>query len=242
MRYLEINPSLDLAAHAAAYARDGVVRVDQVLTPATAEAVARVLEDRTPWRLTVSNPEGLKPHLYDAARIEAEGAEAVAATVAQAHTLARDGFAYLYLSYPMLAAYLDGWDPGHPIHRVLELINSAPFLNMLRAITGRPDVIKADAQATLYRPGDFLSLHDDGQGEGRIAAYTLGFTRGWRPDWGGQLLFHDSAGEIERGLAPAFNSLTLFRTPRPHSVASVAPYAGAPRLSIVGWARKDPKV
>jgi SM-20-related protein len=42
-------------------------------------------------------------------------------------------------------------------------------------------------------------------------------------------------------LAPAFNCLTLFTVPRPHSVATVAPYAGAPRLSIVGWGRTDPR-
>ncbi len=102
-------------------------------------------------------------------------------------------------------------------------------------------MIKADAQATFFRPGDFLALHDDGDGpgEGRICAYTFGFTRAWRPDWGGQLLFHGPDGEIERGYRPAFNTLTLFQTPRAHSVVPVAPYAPAARLSVVGWARND---
>ena len=242
MSDLTINPNLNLAALARTYAADGVVRVAGLFTPGAAEALARLLEQNIPWRLTISDAEALKPQLYDAARIQAQGEAAVAQALAKAHARARDGFAYVYLSYPMLAAYLAGWDAGHPIHAVLELINSASFLDVVRAITGRSDVIKADAQATLYRPGDFLSLHDDGQGEGRIAAYTLGFTREWRPDWGGQLLFHDAEGDIERGFGPAFNSLTLFKTPRPHSVAAVAPYAGAPRLSIVGWARNDPKI
>jgi SM-20-related protein len=240
---LALNPKLDPAPYARTFARDGVVRIDDVLTPSAAEAVARLLEQQTPWRLTLSkDPDELKAGLYDAARITAVGEAAVAAEVAAVNQRARNGFAYLYLSYPMLKAYLEGWDPGHPIHTLTELINSPAMLSLFRAVTGRPDVIKADAQATLYRPGDFLTLHDDGHGEGRVCAYTFGFTRTWRPDWGGQLLFHDEALEIERGLTPAFNVLTLFRTPRWHSVAPVAPYAGAPRLSIVGWARTDPKV
>jgi SM-20-related protein len=54
------------------------------------------------------------------------------------------------------------------------------------------------------------------------------------------LLFHDQTGGVTRGLAPGFNILTLFSVPQPHSVAQVASYAAAPRLSIVGWLRNDP--
>jgi len=239
---LDLNPDLDLDAHAEAFARDGVARIDRVLTPAAAEAVADLLEHRMPWRLTLSNEADPAAGLYDAARIRSVGQAALAAELVSLQERARQGFAYLYLSYPMINAYLDGSDPDHPIHALTELINSPGFLDVFRRVTGRAEVIKADAKATLYRPGDFLSLHDDGVGEGRVAAYTLGFTRAWRPDWGGQLLFHGQDLEIERGFAPAFNTLTVFSVPRWHSVAPVAPYAGAPRLSIVGWARTDPKI
>jgi SM-20-related protein len=97
---------------------------------------------------------------------------------------------------------------------------------------------------TNFRPGDFLTVHTDTSkdmvAEDRVCAYTLGFTRKWRVDWGGQLLFYDQAGQIMRGLPPAFNTLTLFTVPRAHAVATVAPFTGAPRLSIVGWGRSDP--
>lgn len=53
----------------------------------------------------------------------------------------------------------------------------------MRAITGMPSLIKADAQATLFAPNNFLAMHDDrGTGEeGRQVAYVLSLAREWRP-------------------------------------------------------------
>ena len=242
MTTLALNPALDLAAAISDYARDGVARIENVLAPESADAVAGLLEQNTPWRLTLSGERESEAECYDQARVAAIGQAALADALNKVALRAQEGFGYLYLSYPMINAYLAGWDTGHPIHGVTELINSPPFLDIFRRVTGHPEVIKADAKATLYRPGDFLALHDDGISPGRVAAYTLGFTRAWRPDWGGQLLMHGNDLEIERGLSPGFNALTIFKVPRWHSVAPVAPYAGAPRLSIVGWARRDPKI
>jgi SM-20-related protein len=240
---LQLNPDLDVSGFAEAYAQRGVVRMPQVLAPASARVVADLLERQTPWRLVVSNPDGPGAGLYDSAQIQAMADGVLNAKLAAVAERARSGFAYMYLSYPMVGAYLSGWNPGHPIHALTEWLNGPAFLGLLRQVTGRGDIVHADAQATLYRPGDFLNLHDDASGETgvekRLAAYVFGFTRAWRPDWGGQLLFHGADGEIEQGLSPAFNSLTLFRVPRTHSVAAVAPYAGGPRLSLTGWARSD---
>ena len=66
-------------------------------------------------------------------------------------------------------------------------------------------------------------------------AFVFGLTGKWRPEWGGLLLFHDRAGEVERGLVPGMNALTLFRVPRVHSVSLVAPFAPAPRAAVSGW-------
>jgi SM-20-related protein len=236
---LRLNPSLDVAALAAAYARDGVVQVPMLLTPEAAEAVAAVLEKTVPWRLAVSRDDGREEVLDQTAKAAA-GQAGVGRRIQAAAQRASEGFAYVYMCYPMIGALLAGDDPGHPLHDVTEWLNSRQFLDFGQAVIGRDDVTKADAQASFYRRGDFLTLHDDhGAGE-RRAAYTLGFTRRWRPDWGGQLLFHDAEGQIERGLTPGFNLLTLFTVPRAHSVAPVAAYAAAPRLSIVGWLRNDP--
>ena len=221
---LELNPALDVGLYARAYAAGGIVRIGNVLAPDSAETVAQIMEG-LPWQLSLSE--------------SGEGDEnaRIAATLEKA----RSGFAYQYLKYPMLQTYFGGKDPGHPIHEVSEYLNGPEFLGLLRTVTGRPDIRKAMASATNFRPGDFLTWHDDSSDDSdtRVVAYTLSFTRLWRADWGGQLLFHDPNGQIAAGLAPAFNCLTLFTVPRAHSVATVAPYAGAPRLSIVGWGRID---
>lgn len=221
---LEINPKLDIGAFARAYAQHGIVRVPDVLTPGSAEAVSQILE-KTPWEPQWS-----------------ETGESAAARDTAVLARARAGFAYRYLHYRMVDAYLDGQDPGLPIHGVTEFLNGSPFVGLMRAITARQDIVKAMAIATNFRPGDFLTWHDDSaqdQSDFRACAYTLSFSKLWRPDWGGQLLFHDTQGQIASGMAPMFNCLNLFSVPRPHSVAPVAPYAGAPRLSIVGWGRTD---
>ena len=237
---LRLNPALRAADYAADYRRQGYVQVHGLLEAKAAEALGTVLESGVDWDLIHSGPDG-RERVLRRSEVQAIGAQAMQARLGEVLKQAREGFAYIYRGYPMISAYFSGRDPGHPLHALLEFLNGPEMLDFVRAVTGERTVIKLDAQATLYRPGDFLTLHDDtGVGE-RRAAYTIGFSRDWRADWGGQLLFHDAAGEITRGLIPGFNVLTMFRTPQWHSVAPVAAYAGRQRLSITGWLRDDPK-
>ena len=108
-------------------------------------------------------------------------------------------------------------------------------------VTGEDRARYCDAQATRYRKSHFLTTHDDAvEGKDRLFAYVLNFTRDWRPDWGGELLFFDEAGHVAAGFTPTFNALNIFRVPQPHAVSFVAPFAQAPRLSITGWIRMKP--
>jgi len=237
-RALDLRAGLRAADYAEAYARDGVVQIEGLFPPEVAETLAAVLDRATPWSLAHSDPAGGHVVLDQAAMAARPQAE-VRAELAEVVRRAESGFAYLYLVYPMIDAYLDGRAPGHPLNTLVEFLNSPPFVDFVHGVTGET-VVKVDAQATCYRPGHFLTLHDDrGVGE-RRAAYTIGLTRRWRPDWGGQLLFHDEAGDVTRGYAPRFNVLTLFKVPMAHSVALVAPYAAEPRYMITGWLRDDP--
>lgn len=236
---LRLNPALDPAAFAQTYARDGLVRIPDVFEPEVVDRLAGILEQTIDWDVICSTETGKADVLSRQRRAEL-GGDVVTGKLHAATLRARTGFAYVYLGYPMIDALVEGRDPGHPIHALTSFLNSPEMIAFGAAVTGEPGVTKIDAQATLYRPADFLTLHDDtGAGE-RLAAYTLGLTRAWRPDWGGQLLFHDEAGDVERGFAPAFNVLTLFKVPRAHSVAPVAAYAAAKRLSLTGWLVREP--
>jgi Rps23 Pro-64 3,4-dihydroxylase Tpa1-like proline 4-hydroxylase len=102
-----------------------------------------------------------------------------------------------------------------------------------------PGLIKADAQATAYTPGDFLSLHTDSHvAEGWRVAYVLNFAPpDWKPDWGGYLNFFDADGDVVAGWRPRFNALNLLKVPQPHNVSYVPPFAPAERIAITGWFR-----
>jgi SM-20-related protein len=232
---LRLNPALDPADFAPAYARDGLVRIPEVFESVVVDRLAGLLEHTLDWDVICSTETG-GVEVLDHAQL---GPDAMAGRLHAATLQARSGFACAHLGYAMTEAYETRRDPGHPVHAVTAFLNSPAFLDLAAAVTGETTINGVEAEATLYRPADFLGLND-GRGAGeRVAAFSLGLTRQWRPDWGGQLLFHDANGDVERGFAPAFNVLTLFRVPRTHSVAPVAPYAGAPRLAVAGWLRND---
>ena len=226
-----IRPGLDTAALAETYARDGVVQAETFLEPDSAAAVAGLL-DRLPYVIVASDETGETLVINDEVvrRFgEAETRKFLTGVVARAGR----GFAFLHQSYALQDEYARTRED--PARAVTEFLQSRAFLDTAQAILGRP-VVGVRVQASRYRKGDFLTLHDDThKRDVRLAAFTLGFTRGWRPDWGGQLLFHDARGDIERGFSPGFNVLTVFKVPRAHSVAPVAPYAGVHRHSLTGW-------
>jgi SM-20-related protein len=235
---IRINPKIDIGQAADAFKRDGFVQIDEIFEPAVAEHLLHLLETRIDWDLVFQGEDG-RPSLFNQTQAKAAGNEELRRRLATMMTRAGAAYGFLYLTYPLITAYLSGRDSGHPIHRLTEFLNDE-FVRLGVAISGQSEIVKADGQLTRYRPGDFIGLHDDtGDGE-RRAAYTLGLTREWRGDWGGQLLFHDEGGDVLRGFKPRFNAWTVFRTPQLHSVSQVANYAAKPRLTVTGWLRDDP--
>ena len=234
---IRINPNLDIAAAAAAYQRHGWVQITDFFETETAEFLANMLETQVDWDLAFHGEDG-RPVILSHEQVTTLGAEALQRRLRGMMSRAGSGYGFLYLTYPLITAYLSRRDPGHPVHALTEFLNDA-FVSLGIAVTGRQDIAKADGQLTRYRPGDFIGLHNDvgSEGSDRLVAYTLGLTRNWRADWGGQLLFHDDAGDILRGHAPRWNTLTLFSVPQYHSVSPVAAYAQGPRMSVVGWMR-----
>lgn len=129
---------------------------------------------------------------------------------------------------------------GEPaeLRALTRFLNSEAFLGFARKVTGDPSIAYCDAQATRYRPGHFLTAHDDKvEAKKRRAAFVLNLTPRWKADWGGLLNFIDEDGHIAEGYTPAWNALNLFRVPQLHHVSYVNPLAGEDRLSITGWLR-----
>ena len=127
-------------------------------------------------------------------------------------------------------------DEGLLLHRLLEFLNCPDYLAFARALTGDARVRRMNAQATRYRGGHFLKLHDDFNAEeGRLYAYVINLTHEWKADWGGLLQFLDAEGRVIDTLMPRWNSLSIFRVPAPHVVSLVAPWAEGERLAVTGW-------
>ena len=150
---------------------------------------------------------------------------------------ATDGFQYLYDNHPVYDLTQAGL--AAPVWaELLAFLNGPAFLDLMRQVTGEPRIAMADAQLTRFRPGHFLTAHDDtADGKNRYFAYVLGLTEAWRIDWGGLLAFHDDEGNVAEAFTPRFNTLNLLRVPAPHSVTQVALSAGADRVSVTGWLR-----
>jgi Rps23 Pro-64 3,4-dihydroxylase Tpa1-like proline 4-hydroxylase len=234
-----LSSGIDRGAVREALAARRFAQIENVLQPQAADALWQVLRHHTPFGLAWAGdgqPRGqfLRPEQMRSLSPEQKAAMGNAA----ASTAGAGRFAFLYGQYPLVEAYKEQWHPGHPLYQLLEEINAPDAIAFARAVSGLDDLIRADAQATLYAPGHFLTEHDDlGEAEGRRLAYVLNFARDWRPDWGGYLNILDDAGNIVAGFMPRFNCLNLFLVPLRHNVSLVAPFAPVGRLAITGWFR-----
>lgn len=231
-----LNPAADPAAAAASIRTHGRGQIRDVLDAPSATRITQVLKSDLAWTL-VTHLEG-RHRVFDAAAIDRLPAENLQPLREAINTTARDGFAYLYENIPIYDLWHSRASPDHPLLPLVDLLNSDPFLTLVRQASGHDDIAFADAQVTRFRAGHFLTTHDDNAaGKNRRAAYVLNLTPEWSPDWGGQLQFFDQDGNVTAGFTPAYNVLNIFLVPTQHSVAIVAPFAGGPRLSITGWLR-----
>lgn len=228
-----LNADIDADALAAQFARDGRVQVKGFLAPDCAEALHLLLRERGDW-VQVLNSNGKVFELPRETR--AQMAEAARADLDNAiYAQARSGFQYRYESIRVPDGTAARAASDDPLVRFAEWMSNGEARDLLRQIVGVDAIEFADAQATAYAPGDFLTGHDDAvAGKNRHAAYVMNLTPVWRTEWGGLLLFHEP--EVS-GFAPAFNTLNMFRVPQMHSVSEVTRAAAYRRYSITGWLR-----
>ena len=236
-----LNPALNPAALARAFAAERRVQIRDFLYPDDAAALHAESRSREDWRQIVNSGDTV----YDLDRgtraaMSAEQSEALDHAV---YAGAREGFQHRYEAIRVPDAAADRRAADDIFAKFALWLSQGEARDFLRAVIGRPEMAFADAQATAYGPGDFLTGHDDAvEGKDRLAAYVFGLTAQWRAEWGGLLLFHDGAGDIELGLTPRFNSLNLFAVPQLHSVSMVTRGRPVPPLRGHRLAQKPLKL
>lgn len=231
-----LHPSIDADALHRRFAATGHVQIAPFLAAPGAAALRDQLAGREDWRLVLN--AGARVYEIDRAGRAAMSDEQrnhLERLVAQA---AISGFQYRYETIRVPDEAPARTASATLLDRFATFLSEGPARELMRAITGAADILFADAQATCYGPGHFLTVHDDDiEGKQRRAAYVFGLTPEWRAEWGGLLMFHDAQGDIARALLPRMNALNLFAVPQPHSVSLVTPFAGAQRVSVTGWLR-----
>lgn len=229
-----LNPRLDVASLARRFGEASRVQIDNALRTEVAELLHDELMQRTPWSLAWRSRDGHEKTPLK--QWEAMPREDRKRWQEEFDQLARSGFQFSYLSYMMITGYMNREAPDSPLNRVVELLNRGDWLEPMRAIIGDRRPIRTNCQATRYRPGDFLSLHNDfSSEETRYAAYVINLGRDWKADQGGLLQFLDDDGNVIDTMVPRFNTISLFRAPQLHCVSPVARHATGSRLAITGW-------
>lgn len=233
---MRINPRLDISALASSFKRQGRVHIPAFLHADDANALYESLRHRTDWTQVLATANGVvELDRPTRARLDQEQVKALDNAV---YAQARTGFQFRYETVRVPDSAHDRTEGADIIFRFAEFMSSENVRNILQTIIGAVDIEYADAQATAYSPGDFLTGHDDAiEGKFRRAAYVFGLTPLWRLEWGGLLLFHGSNGHVECGLVPTFNSLNIFKVPQLHSVSEVTEAAAYRRYAITGWLR-----
>lgn len=230
---MRLNPNLDTIRLRQEYADASRVQIENFLEKSSADQLYDFLSSAKEWRLHVNQQQGDRLFELLPDVVSGLGKERVDQLHQAIHAQAKWGFQFCFE-----AMRAEAIPAPNPLTDFLELLGSKETLKLLRFITGANGIDFADAQATAYGSGHFLTAHDDSnEGQARLAAYVMNLTPVWRLAWGGILQFHDGNGNVETGWAPGFNILNLFSVPQPHSVSFVTPFAGHKRYSVTGWLR-----
>ena len=120
---LRLNPDLDPADFAEAYARDGFVQIPDILPADVGEHLFDALTRRTQWRLVYSTGADV-PVILSQAQLTAMSMPESQALFGDIYAKARDNIGFLYSVWPMIQAYLEKWDLDNPLHRVHEFLQT----------------------------------------------------------------------------------------------------------------------
>jgi SM-20-related protein len=230
-----IAPQHDPRAYADIFRKFGRLHIPNFLREEDARRLHDVLATRTRWRMMLihDGPKEITQEAWAAMPVEQQ--QKIDQQVIEAAKVRFEGRFCALRFYD--GKFLDEESPE--LVAFGRFLNAKPFLSFIRILTGSPDIAMSDAQATFYRPGDFLHRHNDiSEGRSRVAAYVYNLTPRWQAEWGGLLSFLDADGHVAEAYTPAWNALNVLRVPQLHYVSHVAPFATEGRYSVTGWLRK----
>lgn len=226
----------DVQALAKAFRRQGWVQVHNFLGGESAQELHRNLRGRGDWKQVLTVADGAVE--LDRPTRAAMMPEQQRALDDAVYAVARKGFQFRFESVRVPDSTEERAALADPVAAFAEWLSQGEARDFVRTVTSAVKIDFADAQATAYSPGDFLTGHDDDIAEKqRRAAYVFGLTPVWRLEWGGLLMFHGDDGNVSHGLTPQFNTLNLFAVPMMHSVSEVTRAAAYRRYAITGWLR-----
>lgn len=213
------------------------VQVVNFLTKSSADRIYQSLRDQQDWNLAWNKNGSHTDMNYEGVSRWTESQKKQLDEII--HKQAEHKFQYRYAAVPIHDIYHQNLLPGHFFNQLYEFINNPQTIQFVRDITGLDSIAFADAQATRYSKGHFLTEHDDFvEGKNRLVAYVINLTPKWKKDWGGALIFPDEDHKAEAWF-PRFNVLNLLAVPQKHAVTVVSPFAPVHRYAITGWFRSE---
>ena len=234
MKNFSVNKNIDVDVLKAVFEQKQKIQIPNILNQNDAQILSEHLAGMPEWNLVFNTQS--KHYDLSATGFAAIDLEEQIQLKKAIYASATYNFGYMYKNYPIFDLVQQD-TCSELLHDFYRFLNSENFLKFVTNISGFENVEFADAQATCYESGHFLTSHDDQvAGKNRLAAYVFNLSPSWNPDWGGNLLFYNN-DRIEDAFVPTFNSLSLFTVGAPHAVSMLTPFSVKPRLSITGWLR-----
>ncbi len=238
-----LHRQVDAASLAVEYAANGRVTIAPFVEHDQAEALYRALRERADWRQVI-NSGADKVFEFDRAGQAALTGEQKEALDKAVYAGARADFQFRYETVRVPDDDATRAASDDLLFAFARFLSHGSARDLLRQVTGDARIAFADAQATAYSPGDFLTRHDDDvAGKNRSAAYVMSLNPQWRIEWGGLFLMHhvgENGADVHgaEALVPGFNRLNLFAVPQMHSVSEVTRASPFRRYSVTGWLRR----
>lgn len=229
-----LNPALDPSRLGEAIEPTGRLHVPDILEAGAAAALGGALASERAWNRVVTLRSGsfIAPLEDDEPVQDTHRRWLADATLDGGQT----SMQYIHDSRRLSSERHYGLGRSDTLTDLETWLNGAEMIGFMQALTGDERIAACDAQATRFLPGHVLTVHNDRDADQRrLYAFVMNFTRPWRADWGGLLLFYGEDGHIQQGFTPGFNTLNLFQVPQAHAVSQVATFALGARLAISGW-------